>query len=371
MFNNLILFIKDLWVKKAHKSLSFFERIIFAVLCFFEYIYKFVFFVDQLIKKYRGGKFVAGAKIVSVGNLSVGGTGKTVFIEFLVKFFKSQKSAIVSRGYGASFVGKNLLVCDGRNIFHSPDICGDEPYMLASNLNIVTVVGSDRYESCLLVKSASRDIEYILLDDAYQNCQLKKDFEILIVDARYPMGLNGHCLPAGDLREKDYLRADLIIISHADFVSSKDIEYIKNTVFLKFDSNKILTGIHKPIGLLQAGTNLVDSEFLKNKKFLLAAGIGSFSGFRNSVENFGINIVECIEFEDHHKYLLKDIDFMMQKNNQYNSDGIIVTQKDWAKISQVAPPSDTKNFFVFGIQFEFLFESQYSLFEKILSSKLK
>lgn len=372
MFNKFNLIIKDLWSKKlGHKSLGFFEHIFFATLCFFEVFYRLGFFVVQAIKKYRGRRVVPGIKIISVGNLTVGGTGKTVFVHFLAKFLNAQKCAVVSRGYGSVPDGKNLLVCDGRKLFYSPDICGDEPYMLASMLNIVTVVGADRYKSCLMAKLESQSVEYILLDDGYQNCQLKKDFEILLVDARFPMGFNSHCLPAGDLREKDYSRADLIIITHADLVNSAQIEAIKKQVFTNFDSNKILSGIHKVVGLFQADQDLVDSELLKNKNFLLAAGIGSFSGFRRSVEDFGIDIVESVEFEDHHNYSSENIDKLLQLKNQYNLDGIVVTQKDWVKISQIITADDAKKIFVFRVEFEFLSKSQYSLFNDELSRVLK
>ena len=371
MFNKFSKIIKGLWWKSGnHKPLTFFEKYLFELLRFFELFYKVGFRLVQSIKMYRGQKVVPGLKVISVGNLTVGGTGKTVFVQFLANFLSVSKCAVVSRGYASRSTGKNLLVCDGKNIYDSPEVCGDEPYMLAQSLKIVTVTGSNRFNSCLLIRELWDKIEYILLDDGYQNCQLKKDLEILIVDARFPFGFNGHCLPAGNLREGDYSRADLIIVSHADLVSSDQIDKVKTQFFDKFDNDKILLGKHRAVGLFQAGDTLMSSEYFENKKFMVAAGIGSFSGFVGGVKSFGIAVDELLEFKDHHNYSSQDVDQIIQAMTQKKLNGVIVTQKDWVKISQIISDEDAAKFFIFRIEFEFLSQSQYSLFSQFLSSKL-
>ena len=152
MQNIFTSLIKELWQKsRVHNSLSFPQKLIFLSLYIFEYLYRLVFFIVQWLKRVYGGKVVHGYKIISVGNLTVGGTGKTVFIKFLANLFGVNNSAIVSRGYGSRSVGKNLLVSDGSTIFCLPENCGDEPYMLAKSLSIVTAVGSNRYKSCLII----------------------------------------------------------------------------------------------------------------------------------------------------------------------------------------------------------------------------
>lgn len=371
MLNKISKIVRDLWLRSAdYKSLIFFEKILFIILCFCEVIYKFAFKIVQSIKAYRGQKSVSGLKIISVGNLTVGGTGKTVFVEFLANFLDKNKCAIVSRGYASHSTGQNLLVSDGANIYHSPEVCGDEPYMLAQSLKIVTATGSDRLRSCLKIHQLFDKIEYILLDDGYQNCQLKKVLNILVVDARYPLGFNGHCLPAGNLREFDYLRADLIIVSHADLVNAEQLEKIKNKIFYTFDSNKILFGKHRAVGLFQAGDTLMPIDFFENKKFMVAAGVGSFLGFVQGVKNFGITVDKVLEFEDHHNYSYQDLEQILKIVAQQNLSGVIVTQKDWVKLSQIISDEDRFKIFIFRIEFEFLSQSQYSLFSQFLSSKL-
>ena len=112
------------------------------------------------------------------------------------------------------------------------------------------------------------------------------------------------------------------------------------------------------------------SEYFENKKFMIAAGIGSFSGFVESVENFGIKVGKCLEFEDHHSYSSQDIDQIIQDMTQKKMDGVVVTQKDWVKLSKIISDEDRLKIFVFRIEFEFLYQSQYSLFSQFLSSKL-
>lgn len=371
MLNKFNEVIKDLWWKSgSHKSLTLFERCFWASLCFFEFFYKIGFCLVQSIKKYYGQRTIPGLKIISVGNLTVGGTGKTVFIQFLAKFLDVKRCAVVSRGYGSRSAGKNLLVSDGQNIYYKPEHCGDEPFMIAQSIKVVTATGSNRVNSCLKVRELSDKIEYILLDDAYQNHQLIKDLQILLVDARFPLGFNGHCLPAGNLRELDYSRADLIVVSHANLVNDEQINKIKKQIFNTITPDKILLGKHSAVGLFQAGSVMISHENFANKKFMIAAGIGSFSGFMQSVNDFGISVEESLEFDDHHNYSSEDVDKIIQKLTQKNLSGVVVTQKDWVKLSQIISDETAQKFFVFRIEFEFLSEAQYILFGHFLSSKL-
>jgi tetraacyldisaccharide 4'-kinase len=372
MQNIFTSLIKELWQKsRGHNSLSLPQKLIFLSLYIFEYLYRLAFFVNQWLNRFCGRKAVPGYKIISVGNLTVGGTGKTVFIKFLANLLGTNNSAIVSRGYGSKSAGKNLLVGDGSTIFCSPEDCGDEPYMLAKSLSIVTAVGSDRYKSCLIINKLSKKPKYILLDDAYQNLQLKKDFEVLLVDSRFPLGINAHCLPAGDLREFDYTRADAIILTHADQVACEQILKIKNQILNKFDSSKIYCGIHKGVGLFQVDLNKIENDWIVSKKFILAAGIGSITGFVESVKSFGVSVESVIEFQDHHLYSRSDVDNLLKRFFIGGFDGIVVTQKDWVKLTFILTEHEIKYFFVFRIEFEFLSQAAYISFVKVLESKLK
>ena len=161
-------------------------------------------------------------------------------------------------------------------------------------MHVPVIVGKDRYKSCLLLeKTFGLSKKIAILDDGYQNHQIKKNLEILLLDARSPFG-NGHCLPAGNLREKDYSRADVIILTHADEIGADEVcpeqscserlSEIKTKLLPKFDQNKIFCGRHKPLGLFLFDEEQISPHDCQNKKFLVLAAIGSFNGFVQSVK---------------------------------------------------------------------------------------
>lgn len=380
MNKNLSKFITNLWEKSAEKKrLTFFEKIFFLILCFFEKFYCTIFFIAQTFGKKNGNKIVPNLKVISVGNLTAGGTGKSVFAGFLVQILGSKHCSIISRGYGGGYSGsKSFLVSDGKNYFCTPDVCGDEPYMLAQSLHVPVIIGKDRYKSCLLLReNFGISKEYAILDDGYQNHQLKKYSEIVLVDARNPFG-NGYCLPAGNLREKDYSRADVIILTHADEINinkensetvcSEQLSKIKTKFFPKFDQSKILCGKHKPVGLFLFDEQQIELHYYKDKKFLVLAAIGSFSGFVQSLKNFGIQTDQILQFPDHHNYSEEDVTLIFDIVKKHGLSGVVTTQKDWSKISFLMEKDKNKlAVFVFRITFEFITKDEEILFKKYLN----
>jgi tetraacyldisaccharide 4'-kinase len=335
------LYIIKLWEKP--------EKIFFRALCFFEFFYKIGFFLVIRIKK-KFGQTKISCKIISVGNLSVGGTGKSLFVLFLTKKYFSKKmvGAILLRGYGRAKKKSEAVEVSSvvKNV-------GDEALMFASRAPALVVVGRDRVASARLAQRYKK-IDYIILDDGYQNFQLKKDREILLIDARAPFG-NGHCLPAGPLREKDFSRADVIILTHADEVEVGEIEKIKNNFLKKFDMQKIFTGKHA----------LVNGREIFEKKVLAIAGIGSFSGFINSVEKAGAMLVGTMQFPDHHFYTEQDVKNICEKAKGLGCDRIVTTSKDWQKLKFLVPEKNI--FFILEVAFEFLTEKEESNFFRLLS----
>ncbi len=385
MHKAISIFITNLWKKSAaQKRLTFFEKIVFLIFCVFEKIYCAIFFIAQNFNRKNNNKIVPNLKVISVGNLSVGGTGKSVFVGFLVQILGADRCAVISRGYGGTRgSGKSILVSDGQNCFCTPDACGDEPYMLAHTLHVPVIVGKDRYKSCLLLNES---FKIAIIDDGYQNHQIKKDLEILLLDARSPFG-NGYCLPAGNLREKDCSRADVIILTHADEVSFDYLSQIKHKLLPNFDPRKIFCGRHKPLGLFLSDEEQVALSDYKNKKFLILAAIGSFNGFVQKVKefgskNFGIQVDQVLEFPDHHNYSVGDVALIFDTVKKHGLSGVITTQKDWSKLSFLIETDKSFPILIFRITFEFLtvqedlsfrktlFEflpaSEYNSYEKIL-----
>ncbi len=363
------------------------SKILFYFLCFLEIFYKVGFACILFFKKkiYKSRSFPF--KVISVGNLSVGGTGKSVFVQFLIKKFinkpshsslqsalmrdgglrlTGKKCAIVLRGYKGKNekTGKSFLVSDGKAIFCQPDFCGDEAFMLVQNCKVPIVVGSDRAKSCNLLAQKFKDLDIVILDDAYQNFSVKKDYEFLLLDARKPFE-NGHCLPAGRLREKDYSRANEIILTHADLVNPDVLDNIKNNLLLSFDKTKIFSGKHKVSGLFLLNSKKINLDEVKNKNLLVFAGIGSFDQFVQSVKSLDVEIFKTINYLDHHKYKTKDLKNIIKIIKDNNLHGAITTQKDWVKLlSLIKEREDWQSLplFVLNISFDFLLEKESKSF---------
>ncbi len=371
--NKRLIIFFDKFCNKPDKN--FFENFFFGFICFFEFFYRFVFLCVNFVKKRFGHKKYFSFKVFSVGNLSVGGTGKSVFVQFLINNLKEFKGAVVLRGYKSANekTGKSFLVSDGNGIFCDVDFCGDEAFMAAKSLQSPIVIGVDRVASCSLLVDKKAGLDFVVLDDAYQNHNIKKDFEVLLLDARKPFE-NNHCLPAGRLREKDFSRADVIILTHADVVCIRELENIKNNLLSNFDRNYIFSGMHKVVGLSYLGEKNIVSQNLKGKKFLVFAGIGSFQNFVDSVKDLGVELFESIEYTDHHKYLLEDLRYIIELIKKHKLDGVITTQKDWYKISpllkkikdwQVFP------FYILNVSFEFLHIDEKNRFLNLMMKSLQ
>jgi len=378
--NCITTWLEQLWQKSVQiNKLFFFEKIIFYFLCVLEKNYQAIFFCVNFLKKKSGGYRVKYATVISVGNLSVGGTGKSVFVQFLVKEFcvQNKNSAIFLRGYKSNLTrtGESFLICDGKEKLYDPKLCGDEAYMLAEHLQVPIVIGKNRVASHRKLKAfcqrENSKIDYIFLDDAYQNHSLKKDFEILLLDARRPFE-NGHCLPAGRLREKDYSRADIIVLTHADSVSQKRLHEVKSRMLMPFEQTKIFAGKHKTSGIFLQNSGEDQTQFLRKKNVLVFAGIGSIDGFVQSVKETGVVYATVLEYKDHYSYTLEDFKIIMQNVKKYSCIGAITTAKDWVKIKPLLSQLEKHehiSLYILNVEFEFLSNQEYSSFMRLMHKK--
>lgn len=368
MNSSITLFVKTLWEKiRTEKRLTVFEQLIFLVLFCFSYLYRFIFCIALWLKKLTSEKLILpGTTVISVGNISVGGTGKTVVTEFLVTLFKSHTCVIVLRGYKGTHekTGKSLVVSDGKKLFCSAVVSGDEAFMLATTLAIPVIVGSNRAQSCLLVEKFFHP-DFIILDDAYQNFHVTKNIQILLLDARKPFE-NGYVLPAGPLREKDISRSDCIILTHADEVSSVELEVLKRETLAYYDQKKIFTGKHCYDGLYLNNDGLDKSSLLYQKPVIVIAGIGSISGFLKTITDIGMIIATVIELEDHHEYAAHDLETIEKATLRYSCQTVVTTAKDWVKLKPLMCNKKICSIYVVRIKFEFLSSNEYSSFREFL-----
>jgi tetraacyldisaccharide 4'-kinase len=334
-----------------------------------ELLYRLGFWLVVAYKKQKTTKDRFPFKIISVGNLTVGGTGKSVVVPFLVDLLGRNRCAIVLRGYKGSGErsGYATLVHNGHAILATREQSGDEAMMYAHQLAIPVAVGADRAQACRLLAQLKAPIDYVILDDAYQNFSVPKDCEILLLDARLPFD-NGHCLPLGRLREKDYTRADHIILTHADQVDSDTLEYVKRNQLKKFQYENITTGRHAVAGIYYENRERVMPEALHGKKFLVAAGVGSFKGVLASVNQAGCLIGATKQYRDHHNYTVRDIDELGALIRQTRCDGVITTAKDWVKLAPLLAQENCKKIpvFIIWVKFEFLTSDQQAELQRAL-----
>lgn len=262
-------------------------------------------------------------KVISVGNITLGGTGKTPLVEVIAGYLKQQghRVTILTRGYKRMHTAM-----------------GDEPYMLEMNLaDIPVIVDADR------IRSANRairdyDADTVILDDGFQQWRIKKDLEIATIDATNPFG-NRHMIPRGILRQplSSLKRADVYVLTKTNL--NPDIGQLKYTLNRLNPSGIIIESIHKPRGFYDIAKpeELFNTETLKGKTVSLFSGIGDPGSFEDLIIGLGINIGLSFRFADHHNYTREDLDKIIKGSKGKNIDTIITTQKDAARIYSLRP----------------------------------
>ncbi len=262
------------------------------------------------------------AFVISVGNFTTGGVGKTPVVAELARYFveKGERVAIISRGYGGKLDNKNVnVISDGINLYHKADMAGDEPYWLAVNLNMCAVITcSDRYKAC---KYAIKEfgVTKIILDDGLQHRKLHRDLNIVLADSEKLFG-NENLLPAGPLREKpNFKRVDKFIIISKSTDHSRAEKLAR--IYSKKQEIKTFVGKVEPDYVY----NIISGEHLENGSEIIAlSAIGQPDQFYQFLEK-DYKIKEKISFDDHHQYVFKDI---------ANIQGdIITTEKDAVKLA--------------------------------------
>lgn len=295
-----------------------------------------------------------GCLVVSIGNLTCGGTGKTPVVEVFAKTLsqKGRRVAVLSRGYRSKdrtpmeklksiFFSKRhevppRVVSDGKNLLLNSDSAGDEPYMLASNLkNVSVLVDKDRVKSGLFAISEFES-DTLILDDGFQYLHLKPRLTIVLVDSTQPFH-NHHVLPRGLLREpiKNIRRADYIFLTKSN--GGRHLRHLK--AFLRRHNRRaeIIECCHDPKyleNIYEKGDRL-ELNSLNNKKIAALSGIANPESFEVFLRRFGSEIVHHARFADHHRYSQQEIIDFINEAKEKGAEMIITTEKDAVRLPRL------------------------------------
>lgn len=260
--------------------------------------------------------------VVSIGNLTLGGTGKTPFVEFVCRRLldRGSRPVILSRGYRA----------DG----HGASAGNDEARVLAASLpDVPHLQGKDRVA---LARRAVAELQpdTLVLDDGFQHRRLARDLDIVLIDCTGPFGY-GRLFPRGLLREpvSSLRRADLVVLSRADLCTPADRDRIRGQIVAVAGDKPIVLAEHRPTALRSAGAEVSPLGSLSGRTVAAFCGIGNPAAFWQTLTRLGCHLAGTRVFPDHHAYSAADLAALGSWAGQFQPEFVITTQKDLVKIS--------------------------------------
>jgi tetraacyldisaccharide 4'-kinase len=264
--------------------------------------------------------------IISVGNLTAGGTGKTPFVNYLVRgLSQKHRPAILARGYRAKTRG-------GTN---------DELEMLSRQLpDAITVANPNRLAGAMRARESGADVA--VLDDGFQHLALKRDLDILLVDATLPFG-NGHLLPRGTLREpaENAARADLAVLTRADLAGLGPVGELRTWLSRLKPGIPVVECCFRPRrlrALTESNDEALPAEELGGKRIGAFAALAAPRGFGQTLRALGAQVVYSRRFRDHHRYTPRDLQTVIEEAAAAGAEMLITTEKDAVKLEALPAP---------------------------------
>jgi tetraacyldisaccharide 4'-kinase len=280
--------------------------------------------------------------VISVGNMTAGGTGKTPLVEYLVHYclMKGKRVAVVSRGYRRNSRGI-VVVSDGQSRFVDAEEGGDEPVQIARKFPRAIVVVGERRVDAARIAADALGAEVVVLDDGFQHRYLRRDLDLVAVDSR---GLQtpDSMLPAGRLREpwSGMRRADLVAVSKVDMVpTGRDPDL--STIGRWYNGPVIQYRYNLDCVCRAPEGAHVDIETLKSRPALAVSAIGDPDGFIEGLRNAGFVVKGNVAFPDHHWYSLRDVDQVTQAMQRSGSDICVTTEKDIVRMMSDAKVAES------------------------------
>jgi len=276
----------------------------------------------------------AGAPVVSIGNLTVGGAGKTPATIAVGRLLlaRGRRVAVLSRGYGAARTDARI-VSDGERVMLDAAEGGDEPVLVARRLPGARVLCGPRRAELARTAVEALGADALLLDDGFQHRALARDLDVVVLDAANPFG-NGRLLPAGPNREprSALRRAGLVWLSRVDQSDPAALAELRAVA-------RDATGVD-PVESRHAPVDVVDGALarslgagaLRGRRVLLLAGVARPAGFRRTVEGLGAEVAAEALFPDHHRFSPAELDEVFRAAAAAGCDGVVTTEKDAVRL---------------------------------------
>ena len=261
--------------------------------------------------------------VISVGNITTGGTGKTPLVIWLARELaaRGRRPAIILRGY------------------KSRGGVSDEQRVLESALaGVATVVANpDRVSAGKTLLESGTSVDVILLDDGFQHRRLSRDFDLVLIDATAPFGF-GHALPRGLLREplSGLERADAFVRTRVDQADPATLSAIDSELRSRNRDAPIYQSRHVMRSLLAANGDSIAPEQLRGRRMLAFCGIGNPQSFNAQLTDLGAVVVGLEAFADHHDYSEPDMTGLNERARSAGAEFLVTTEKDWAKVEKLA-----------------------------------
>jgi tetraacyldisaccharide 4'-kinase len=306
----------------------------------------------------------ADAPVISVGNITTGGTGKTPLVIWICKFLQQKQisCAVLTRGYKARGM---------RDEGRETEI--DEPAVLAESCpQAKVIINPDRVAAA--EQAVGFGAKALIMDDGFQHHRLHRDLDIITIDATCPFGY-GKLLPAGLLREPvDSLkRADAVVLTRCDQISESELSRIKEELQIINPDMIIAKSIHKPVCAKSIDGEKIALEQLKGKKVFAFCGIGNPDAFLSTIKNTGAELVGSKIYDDHYHYTSECLAGIYEQACYLTADLILTTQKDRARAKMIIPASTDIPFAYLEVEIKFTAEEDKlkQLIEDALAGKIR
>jgi tetraacyldisaccharide 4'-kinase len=310
------------------------------------------------------------ARVISVGNITVGGSGKTPLVIYVIKLLKNtnHRIGVLSRGYGRQSHGYKLVSKD-EEILTSVEECGDEIYQTVMQCKVPAAVSENRVVGAKKLILETK-IDLLVLDDAFQHRWIARDIDLVVIDQSFVKGKSffiHNLLPLGDLRERynAFNRSDAIVLNRKFF----NKEEINSDLQRYIKGKKIFTAYYKAISFVDAVRKIeYKLDDFKGQDSLVISGIANPESFLNVLNNVHVNTKNKLIFRDHKNYTLKEVQKIRKEFYTTNSHSVVTTEKDAVKLSRFKREFDDIE--IFYLKINLCMDDEES-FKQYLINKLK